>query len=85
MEAPKVFSAWDYFVKIGKDEAQCRECPGRKIIKYKGSSTSGLIRHLQSQHDIKRITTESETAVAGSSSSSTPKSQPKVKQLDIKY
>lgn len=44
-------SVWKYFVKEGKDQAKCLKCPN-KVLSCKGSSTSGLIRHLDAIHKI---------------------------------
>ena len=49
-------SVWEYFQKTSGSEesARCKVC--QVVIKCKGSSTSGLIRHLRSKHNI--ITTK---------------------------
>lgn len=44
-------SVWKYFVKEGNDQAKCLKCIN-KILSCKGSSTSGLIRHLEAIHKI---------------------------------
>lgn len=42
---------WKYFKKEGKTQtAQCSHCP--KTLCCKGSSTSGMARHLQKVHNI---------------------------------
>lgn len=41
---------WKYFKKKGVEKAQCNRCP--KILSCKGSSTSGLLRHLSTVHSI---------------------------------
>lgn len=40
-----------HFTKREDGKAQCKNCP--RIIVCSGSSTSGLIRHAESQHNIK--------------------------------
>ncbi|KAI8122766.1 hypothetical protein CVS40_6558 [Lucilia cuprina] len=41
---------WNYFSKGTKSDAQCNLCP--KILSYKGSSTSGLVKHLTKIHHL---------------------------------
>lgn len=41
---------WIHFIKKGEGKAQCKNCP--KILNCGGSSTSGLIRHAASFHNI---------------------------------
>ena len=64
MENSKVFSVWNHFKKVGTDKAKCSICVN-KVLGCKGSSTSGLMRHLASQHGIKR-----DVSKAGCSSTS---------------
>lgn len=51
---------WQYFTKLSTngEKAQCSKCPQQ--LSCKGSSTSGLLRHLQGKHNItiKRPTAE---------------------------
>jgi hypothetical protein len=45
--------AWKYFVKCEKeDSAVCNKC--KSVLKCKGWSTSGLIRHLSKKHNINK-------------------------------
>ena len=45
--------AWMYFTKsLNKEVAVCNKC--KTSIKCRGWSTSGLIRHLKSKHDIEK-------------------------------
>lgn len=46
---PKSF-VWKHFTKGPKANAQCNLCP--RILVYKGSSTSGLVKHLVNIHHI---------------------------------
>lgn len=41
---------WKEFKKLPGEQAQCLKCP--KIISCKGSSTSGLWRHLKNKHNL---------------------------------
>ena len=49
-ENKKVTEVWKYFSKVNDENAKCNKC--EKIIGCKGSSTSGLGRHLLSLHSI---------------------------------
>ena len=49
-ENKKVAEVWKYFSKVNDENAKCNKC--EKIIGCKGSSTSGLGRHLLSLHSI---------------------------------
>ena len=45
--------AWMYFTKsVNEEVAVCNKC--KTSIKCRGRSTSGLIRHLKSKHDIEK-------------------------------
>ncbi|KAJ2946728.1 hypothetical protein O0L34_g12787 [Tuta absoluta] len=50
MESRSSSEVWNHFKKKGLDKAQCNRCP--KILCCKGSSTSGLARHLLMVHNI---------------------------------
>ena len=41
-------SVWENFIKLDSDSARCKQC--NKVLKCKGFSTSGLIRHLTHVH-----------------------------------
>lgn len=74
MERP-VSGVWKYLKKLpNKESVQCSICP--KILSYKGSSTSVLLKHLDKVHKIKiekqKITGEKEVP---STSSSQPESE----------
>ncbi|XP_055696574.1 uncharacterized protein LOC129797759 isoform X2 [Lutzomyia longipalpis] len=45
-------SVWKYFIRDTRDSASCRLC--KKELKCKGSSTTGLRRHLKSIHKFGR-------------------------------
>lgn len=46
---------WQYFEKYpaDRDKARCRKC--QQILSCKGSSTSGLLRHMKNKHEINVI------------------------------
>lgn len=48
---------WNHFKKLPDERAQCSKCP--KILLCKGSSTSGLWRHLKNKHNFPTPTEES--------------------------
>lgn len=64
MEKSKTF-AWQYFSKCcDNDEAKCNHCG--VIIKCKGFSTSGLLRHLKAKHSIEKPTSASDCSLQSS-------------------
>lgn len=73
------YSAWNYFLrgKQNRGIAKCVKC--NKVIKCEGSSTSGLIAHLRTQHEIilakRNASAPSETSeqIASTSGSSAKK------------
>ena len=49
--------AWKHFERESADMAKCIEC--NSVIKTKGGSTSGLIRHLRDRHSINAVSSSS--------------------------
>lgn len=50
MERSSKSGVWQYFKKKDKEYGQCCRCP--KTLSCKGSSTSGLSKHLEKVHNI---------------------------------
>ena len=44
----KISKVWEYYEKLGKDEAKCLLC--KKVVSCKASSTTGSIRHLEGNY-----------------------------------
>ena len=44
----KMSKVWEYYEKLGKDEAKCLWC--KKVVSCKASSTTGSIRHLEGNY-----------------------------------
>lgn len=65
---------WKYFEKLPEDreKARCRKC--LQILSCKGSSTSGLLRHMKNKHDLD-LKPSPETSVAKVSSVAVPVKQ----------
>ena len=66
--------AWMYFTKsVNEEVAVCNKC--KTSIKCRGWSTSGLIRHLKSKHDIEKsiVVPTKRTAVDDGASTSSSK------------
>lgn len=51
MSAKEKFTVWKYFKRISPEKAKCLKCVNT-VLSCKGSSTSGLIRHLAGVHKI---------------------------------
>lgn len=73
MEGSSGSGVWKYFKKKDKDNAQCSRCP--KILSCKGSSTSGLARHLEKVHNIV-IKPDSTSATSSASTIPLPPNEP---------
>ncbi|CAG9136162.1 unnamed protein product [Plutella xylostella] len=70
MDSRVTSEVWNHFKKIGQDKAQCNHCP--KSLSCKGSSTSGLSRHLELLHNIKLNDHGREASSAATTSASSP-------------
>ena len=44
----KMSKVWEYYEKLGKDEAKCLLC--KKVVSCKASSTTGPIHHLEGNY-----------------------------------
>lgn len=82
---------WKYFKKKGPEKAQCNRCP--KELSCKGSSTSGLARHLTTVHGINikyrsdeessQASTSASLPATGTSTSPPPEKKAPMKQTSL--
>lgn len=61
-------TAWNHFERKSVDLAECSLC--KNVIKTKGGSTSGLIRHLREKHGINAVSSSQSTSTGATASTS---------------
>ena len=77
--------AWEYFdrgIDDDRDEAKCQKCG--TLIKCKGGSTSGMLRHLKNKHSIQKRAPSQHPSTSASKRSKSSHAEPTLEETVAK-